>query len=336
MRRRFAAAAVALVALTAPLAHAGEPSAGEWLQRMTESLATLNYDGLFTHGAGPQSETMRIVHRVEGGRSVERLVSLDGSGREIVRTPEEVHFYMPDRRVVLVEPRSDDGSLLRALPTPGPRLDTLYTLDVHKGNRMLGREVRVLDIQPRDAFRYGYRLWLDEQTAMPLRSEVLDGQGKAVEAIHFTRLEVKERIDPRELEPAVDASGFQWVRPGKRAESRVAVDGWRPRKIPPGFRLVATRVQVMPGVPMPVHHLIFSDGVASVSVFIEPGSSKGPAPPESTNVGSANAFSIQVGGHVVTAVGEVPAATVRDIATSLAPVAPEAPPVRPAPNPAER
>jgi sigma-E factor negative regulatory protein RseB len=326
MRRGSVAVACALVAIATLPAHAGADDAGAWLRRMTESLASLNYDGLFTHSSGAQSETMRIIHRVEDGRSMERLVSLDGSGREIVRTPEEVHFYMPDRRVVLVEPRSDDGSLLRALPNPGPKLDALYTLDLRRGTRLLGREVRVLDIKPRDAYRYGYRLWLDEQTAMPLRSEVVDGEGRTVEAIHFTQLDVRDRIAPGELEPAVDTAGFQWVRSGKRTDPRMAGSGWQVRRAPPGFRLVASRVQVVPGVPVPVQHLIFSDGFASVSVFIEPGSAKGPGPPESATVGSANAFSTQVGGHMITAVGEVPAATVRDIALSVAPVEPTAAP----------
>jgi sigma-E factor negative regulatory protein RseB len=335
MRRGLAAAAIALAALAAPHAHAGDPGAAGWLERMTDALATLNYDGLFTHTAGQQSETMRIVHRFEDGRSTERLVSLDGSGREIVRTAEEVHFYMPDRRVVLVEPRSDEGSLLRALPAPDAQLDELYTLDVRKGSKLLGRDVKVLDILPRDRYRYGYRLWLDEATAMPLRSEVVNGEGKAVEVMHFTRLEVRDRIAARDLEPAVDATGFQWVRASRRAESSPANVGWRPRKVPPGFRLVATRVQVVPGVPMPVQHLIFSDGFASVSVFIEPGTAKGPSPPESTRVGSANAFSTQVKGHVVTAIGEVPAATVRDFATSVAPVE-ELAPAKPAPERSDR
>ncbi|HEX9208078.1 MAG TPA: MucB/RseB C-terminal domain-containing protein, partial [Steroidobacteraceae bacterium] len=104
----------------------------------------------------------------------------------------------------------------------------------------------------------------------------------------------------------------------------------------PGFRLVATRVQVVPGVPMPVQHLIFSDGFASVSVFIEPGPAKGPSPPESTSVGSSNAYSTQVRGHVVTAIGEVPAATVRDLATSVAPVEEQAAPAKPAPERPDR
>jgi len=327
MRRRLAVIGALALAFVTPHAMATPDEARDWLQRMTESLASRNYDGLFTHTAGSQSETMRIVHRVEDGRGVERLVSLDGSGREIVRTAGEVHFYMPDRGVVIVEPRSDDGSLLKALPAPGPRLDSLYTLSIRKGKKLLGREVRVVDIQPRDAFRYGYRLWLDEETAMPLRSVVVDSAGQVVERIHFTRLETDGTIDRHDLEPAVDASGFQWIRSGKRTEPRatVAVTGWRPLKMPPGFRLVASRLQVMPGVPMPVQHLIFSDGFASVSVFIEPSPPTGPAPPESTSMGSANAYSTRIRGHVVTAVGEVPAATVRDIATSVAPVEAAAP-----------
>lgn len=320
MRGALAVAAAFAAFAVPPQAHAGAQAAGTWLQRMSESLATLNYDGLFTHTAGAQSETMRIVHRMDGKRSTERLVSLDGSGREIVRTAEEVHFYMPDRRVVLVEPRTDEGSLLRALPAPGPKLDELYTLEVRSGNKLLGRKVKVLDVRPRDTYRYGYRLWLDEETAMPLRSEVVNAEGKAVEAMHFTRLEVRDRIEPGDLEPAVDATGFQWLRAGRRAEPRAANVDWRPRRVPPGFRLVATRVQVVPGVPVPVQHLIFSDGFASVSVFIEPGTSRGPTPAESTTVGSANAYSTQVRGHVVTAIGEVPAATVREFATSIAPL----------------
>jgi sigma-E factor negative regulatory protein RseB len=266
---------------------------------------------------------MRIVHRVEGEESTERLVSLDGSGREIVRTSTEVHVYLPDRRVVLVEARTDSGSLLNALPAPGPQLDSLYELSLRSGNKLLGREVRILEIRPRDAYRYGYRLWLDEDTAMPLRSVVTDPSGKAVEQIHFTRLELPRRIDPSATEPTVDASGFQWVKTGQRpAESAMAARAaeWRPLKMPPGFRLVGSRMQTMPGVPMPVQHLIFSDGFASVSVFIEPGSPSGPTPPESTTIGSANAFTVTIQNHVVTAVGEVPPETVRDIATSVAPI----------------
>jgi len=231
-----------------------------------------------------------------------------------------VHVYMPDRGIVLVEPRTDDGSLAKALPVPGPQLDALYTLSLRDGKKLLGRDVVVIDIRPNDAHRYGYRLWLDEETAMPLRTVVADGLGRPVEQISFTQLEMPRRIDPKEVEASIDASGFRWVRSARPApEPRTTLAGWRPLKLPPGFRLVASRVQAVPGVALPVQHLIFSDGFASISVFIEPGSPTGPAPPQASTVGSANAFTTFVAGHVVTAVGEVPLETVRDVATSVVP-----------------
>jgi sigma-E factor negative regulatory protein RseB len=320
MRLTRPAVAFSLVAAFCPAAHATPEEARAWLARMSDALATREYDGLFTHSNRHQSETMRIVHRMEGDSSVERLVSLDGSGREIVRTPREVHAYLPDRRVVLVEPRTDDGSLLKALPTPGAQLDVQYLLDVRSGSRLLGRDVRVIEIRPRDAYRYGYRLWLDEKTAMPLRSEICDQKGRPVERIQFTKLDMHTNMSARETEPSVDASGFRWVRsPRAVVDRRVVVAAWRPLKVPPGFRLVGSRVQSLPGQPMPVQHLVFSDGFASVSVFIEPGSRSAPAPAEASRMGAASTFTTTVRGYMITAVGEVPPTTVRDIATSLAP-----------------
>jgi sigma-E factor negative regulatory protein RseB len=321
MRAAAALVVTALVGgLAGPARAADDDDARAWLARMTEALATRNYDGLFTHSTPRQTETMRIVHRVDAEGSTERLVSLDGNGREIIRTPREVHAYLPDRRVVLVEPRTDEGSLLKALPTPGEHLEAHYELKAGKGHRLLGRDVRVIDIRPLDQYRYGYRLWLDEKTAMPLRSEVSAVDGKPLEQMQFTQLEMYKSLEPGAVEPTVDASGFRWMRSNRRvAEVRAAPGGWRPLKVPPGFRLVGTRQQNVPGVPMPVQHLVFSDGFASVSVFIEPGARNGSAPAEASRVGSASTFTTHVRGFVVTAVGEVPPTTVRDIATSLVP-----------------
>ena len=195
-------------------------------------------------------------------------------------------------------------------------------LSLRRGTKLLGRDIQVIDIRPKDAYRYGYRLWLDEETAMPLRSVVSDGTGRPIEQIQFTRLEMKDRIPAKDIEPTVDATGFQWVRTGRKLAPchSCPPTAWRPLRVPPGFRLVASRLQVMPGSPMPAQHLIFSDGIAAVSVFIEPGAPTGPRPPETSSMGSANAYSTSVEGHVVTAVGEVPAETVRDIASSVAPI----------------
>ena len=320
MRRIALLAAVGALAM-AP-AHADEAAKAEarvWLERMAEALTTRNYDGLFTHTTPRQSEAMRIVHRSEGGRTVERLVSLDGSGREIIRTPEVVHCYFPDRRMVLVEPNSDRGSLIKGLPAAAQELDANYDIRMSTGHRLLGVEARLIEIRPRDAYRYGYRLWLDEKTAMPLRSAVCDANDRIVEQIHFTRLDVDQPIAARDLEPAVDPAGFRLVRsPGQPVRSRASGPPWQAARVPPGFRLIRTRSQVLPGADQPVQHLVYSDGMAVVSVFIEAGGQVQPAPVETT-VGSASAFSATVGGIQVTAVGEVPPSTVRIIATSVGP-----------------
>src|SRR5512135_3117265 len=184
------AALIALIGLTALPARAADDDPQHWLARMSESLTSRNYTGVFTHATLHQSETMRIVHRVGKHGSTEKLVSLDGSGREIVRTTDEVHVYLPDRRVVLVEQRTDGGMLLGGLPTPGPELSAQYDVKIRDGSKLLGRDVRILDVRPHDAFRYGYRLWLDEQSAMPLRTVVVDGLGRPVEVMNFTQLDM--------------------------------------------------------------------------------------------------------------------------------------------------
>ena len=330
MRATAAVVATALIGgLVSPPARASEDDARAWLQRMTQALATRNYDGLFTHSTPRQTETMRIVHRVDAdGSTTERLVSLDGNGREIIRTPTELHAYLPDRHLVLVEPRTDEGSLVKALPAPSPRLDALYELRTVKGRRLLGRDVQVIEVRPRDQYRYGYRLWLDEKTAMPLKSEVSNLDGSLLEQMQFTQLEMYRSLESRAVEPTVDATGFKWMRSNRRVvEAIVPPVGWRPLKIPPGFQLVGTRQQTVPGVPMPVQHLIFSDGFASVSIFIEPGARNVTAPAEASRMGSASTFTTHVRGFVVTAVGEVPPTTVRDLATSLVPSPDSAPEV---------
>lgn len=121
-------------------ARAGDPDARHWLERMSRALAEQNYEGRFFHVTGSRSETMRIIHRVERGKVSERLVSLDGSGREVIRDDKEMVVYLPDRRTVLVEKRTSDSSLLAALPKYTESLEQHYSIEkVGKVTKMLGQ-----------------------------------------------------------------------------------------------------------------------------------------------------------------------------------------------------
>lgn len=310
---------VTLCAVVFP-AHASDPEARAWLERMSRALSSQNYDGRFFHLRQSKSESMRIIHRVDKGKITERLVSLDGSGREIVRNETEVICFLPDKRLVLVEKRTDENSLISALPVYNEDLESLYKIE-RSGRvvKALGRRTQIIEVRPRDQYRYGYRLWLDQETAMPLKSQLCDSNGNVIEQILFAELNLRDRIPADELKASITGEGFKWVRQDETIQPRVAnaMMGWSVARLPAGFRLTTWRIQVIAGSPTPVRHLVYSDGLASVSVFIEPRNSQAAPLHGLAKVGAAFAFSRDLDGHQVTAVGEVPAATVEAIAAGV-------------------
>jgi sigma-E factor negative regulatory protein RseB len=301
-----------------------------WLQKMNRALATRNYDGTFFHLSEGRVETMRVVHRVRAGRVTERLLSLDGSGREFVSNDGELTCYLPDKRTVLVEPRQDGGPFLGSLPQFGAGVNEYYHIEALPEARVLGRAVHVIAVNPKDQFRFGYRLWLDRETAMPLKTQLCDSQGQVIEQILFAKLQMPETIPDSDLAPAVHTAGMRWVRQGAPQTSAPAgLAVFRASELPPGFRLTVAGAQTLGGATVPATHLVYSDGLATVSVFVEeehgsrPGGDANPSvqpePPMQGlgRVGSGFAFSTVVQGHQVTAVGEVPAQTVEFIAHSV-------------------
>ena len=324
MRRsseRFACIAFAL-AVTASAA-AEEPRL--WLERMNEALTARNYDGVFTHWQDGKVEMLRIIHRNQNGKVTERLASLDGSGREFIRTGNELACYLPDQRTVLVESQSgQEGSLLASFPSFDEKSAAFYDIKELAPTRLNRRATRVIAVTPRDEFRYGYRLWIDESTAMPLKTQLCDAQGRIIEQVVFSSLTLSSRIADAAFKPEVATEGFLWLRNDPRPVGPEPANTsalWSALKLPPGFRMTVRSAQVMPGAHDPVAHLVFTDGLASVSVFVESRSEviRPDQQPVAgvANVGSSSAFSTVIDGHKVTAVGEVPPATVRVIASSV-------------------
>ena len=324
-----------------PLSSLAADDPREWLEKMNHALATRNYDGTFFHLSEGRVETMRIVHRVRGGRVTERLQSLDGSGREFVRNNDELTCYLPDQHTVLVEARPEHGPFLGSLPQFGAAVNDYYLIEALPNAHVLGRTARVIAVNPKDQFRFGYRLWLDEKTAMPLKTQLCDSRGQVIEQIFFARLDMPETIADSELQPAVRTDGMHWVRQGPSHDSAsAALSAYRASELPPGFHLTIQGAQTLGGASVPASHLVYSDGLATVSVFIEaernpPPPAAGVVPPNAApngspngapqdapmqglaRVGSGFAFSTVVQGHQVTAVGEVPAQTVEFIAHSV-------------------
>jgi sigma-E factor negative regulatory protein RseB len=301
------------LALTAT---ASAQEAREWLDKMNRAVDELNYRGTFVHVIEGTAETLHITHRNADGRSGERIVSLDGVGREIIRQDNAVQCILPDSRVVLLEERKDVSPLVSALPSYSEEIDSHYSLNLRATARVANRTAQVVEIKPRDEYRYGYMLWLDQDTAMPLRSELVDDKGAVVEQILFTEIELPDSIPPEALEASIDTTGFEMLRPPESAPLTRNIP-WRAAAVPGGFKLSVATQSPIAGSETPVEHLVYSDGLATVSVFIEDPNTKAEVSDGFSTMGSTNAFSLTLRGRKVTAVGEVPKKTVRTIASSL-------------------
>jgi sigma-E factor negative regulatory protein RseB len=313
--------AVAGAAAAEEPAHRSSPDFAptQWLERMDHALTTRNYDGTFSHWLGGRVEMLRIIHRVQDGTVSERLASLDGSGREFIRTGASLSCYLPDRRTVLVEQRPTEESLV-AFPTVNDQTASFYDIREVGHMRLNRRVTHVITVSPKDEYRYGYRLWIDDSTAMPLKSQLADAHGQVIEQIVFASLTLSSRIPDSAFRPEISTEGFQWLRNDAAPHPQPgAALAWSAVSLPPGFRMTVRSAQILPGTAGPVDHLVFTDGFASVSVFVErQAAPAGQAPvPEAATVGSSSAFSTVVDGHKITAVGEVPPATVRFIASQL-------------------
>ena len=178
----------------------------QWLERMDHALTTRNYDGTFSHWQGGRVEMLRIIHRVQDGTVSERLASLDGSGRELIRTGASLACYLPDRRTVLVEQSPSEESLV-GFPTVNDQTASFYDIREVGHMRLNRRETHVITVSPKDEYRYGYRLWIDDSTAMPLKSQLASTHGQVIEQIVFASLTPSQRIPDSSFRPEISTDG---------------------------------------------------------------------------------------------------------------------------------
>jgi sigma-E factor negative regulatory protein RseB len=306
--------------LAAATAAAADDDPLSWLARTDQALATRNYEGVFVHEHAGETETLRVIHRVGVEGVSERLLSMDGSGREFIRKGSQLTCYLPDQRTVLVE-KAPQSLMPAELPKFSDATADFYQLESLGTIRQMGQKAQVISVTPRDGYRYGYRLWIQRSTGMPLKTELLDTAGNVIEQVVFSSLAMRHHIADDELKPQLVTTGFNWLRDD--VAPAVTAEGpgvWTNTQLPPGFHLVAQTAQMMPGVTEPVTHLVFSDGIATVSVFIQTQtirSSPNQVRPGMAQVGSSSAYTSVQSGHKFVALGEVPPATVRFITESL-------------------
>ena len=323
MNRQRSLAAAALLGLlcTVPGASAGVNEVNEakaWLDRMNVAVEELNYRGSFVHDVPGQGlETLAIVHRYADGEVRERISSPDGPGREILRTGRFVRSVFPDKHLVVIEEPETASLPTAAIPIQTEGLENYYELGTFSEGQIAGRETQVVVIRARDQYRYGYVLMLDRETALPLKSEVRDEELNVVEQIMFTEIEIVDSIADEELALAIDTTDFEIRRPNKNNNEAASDEIWAATRVPIGFTLSVFRSTLLAGSRYPVQHLVYTDGLATVSVFIAHPLSDADMPEGLSRLGTTNSYALKIDGRLAVAVGEVPPLTVRSIATSL-------------------
>ena len=314
-RKTLRALAIASGLLWALQGMAQQPSPDEWLDRMSTAVTSTDYEGTVIRRQHGESEALKVAHKIVDGVVNERLASQEGNGLEIIRIGNEVHCILPDQKSVLVESWNNQSTLFTALPRSEATKTTQYDLSLVREGRVAGRSAIMLAVRPHDEYRYGHRIWLDRETAFPLMTSLIDTNGDVIEEIKFADIKMGDKIAAASLDPSVALDNFTWYRAPDFYESSVVETDWNCDDLPAGFKAISTRTEEMADSESPTTHIVYSDGIVNISVFIADKLME-----ESGGwalVGTSNSFTAEVDGFQVTAVGEVPGVTVQRVASSM-------------------
>jgi sigma-E factor negative regulatory protein RseB len=289
----------------------------QWIQAVRLAALRVNYSGTVVYQAGGEMRSSRITHLFDGVHSHERIQTLDGKPREFIRrrsaSNDEVQCLIPESRRVIVERRSVEESFPGLSSASPEEILERYVLTLGGIERVAGIECQLMTLEPKDSARYGYRLWVDRATGLLLKAQTLNEKREVIEQIAFSDVRIGERIERSKLRPAWSIEGWS-VQRSEYHTADLAQKGWSV-PVPDGFRKTREVERRIAGAD--ALQIVFSDGLATVSVFIEPNSKDKPAADEVNHLGPTSAYSRRVGESLVTVVGEVPPSTVRAVAASV-------------------
>ncbi|NEX62763.1 MucB/RseB C-terminal domain-containing protein [Noviherbaspirillum galbum] len=294
--------------------------AQQWLKKIQSAAQKLNYSGTFVYQQGNQIRTSRITHVVDGRNELEKLEILDGKPREYVRNNDEVVCYMPESRTLQVEKKATQDLFPAILNGDAGDLLRHYQVSKGESGRVAGHDCQAIVLEPKDNLRYGYKLWADKATGLLLRSQTLNDRMEVIEQIAFTQVGIGN-VDRSNVRPSVTNTAGWRTEPANLALA--APSGWNVKDLPPGFHKVREVKRMVAdgaandghGGQREVNQIVFSDGLAAISVFAEPGAQ---SRTEGTmQQGAMNILGKRHGDFWLTIVGEVPFSAIRQIANSI-------------------
>ncbi len=290
-----------------------------WMQRANEVSRSLTYTGTFIYQSDSRTETSRLVHAVDGGRELERLEVLDGSPREVTREDNEVKCYLPDSHLLVLERRTTRRSFPAVLPEGPGGLTEVYLIRSGTPARVAGFETQSILADPRDEFRYGRQFWVDAKSGLLLKASLRAEHGESLESFTFTELRIGGPIDREALKARANTRDGEWKVHDLRSTESVGDDGaWVFRNQIPGFRRVSEMKRPSRPDAPESRHVVFSDGLAAISVFIEPLLEGKPKPEIGMfAMGAINVYKRLAGGVLVVVMGDVPVAALKRLGDGI-------------------
>ncbi|WP_439114417.1 MucB/RseB C-terminal domain-containing protein [Hydrogenophaga sp.] len=312
---------VPLQAQTTPLATSESRSVNEWLMRMHEASRQRAYMGTLVVSAGSSMSASRIWHVCDGEQQMERVDTLTGAPRTTIRRNNEVITFVPETKTAWVEKRESLGLFPELLRTPSNVIPEFYGVNEVGTERVAGYLADVVEIQPKDALRFGFRIWSEKKTGLVVKLQTLGEQGAVLEQVAFSELQLDAPVSMGKLTRLMkDTKGYDVQRPVLKKTTAEA-EGWRLKEPVPGFLPMSCHTREVPeaaagGASAPMQW-VFSDGLASVSLFVEPYDDQRHGKEKATVSGATHSLTRRVGAYWLTALGEVPTATLRRFAYAL-------------------
>jgi sigma-E factor negative regulatory protein RseB len=272
----------------------------DWLNRATAATKQLNYSGIYVYHQGEHVEVQRVLHRVDASGEQEKIEVMDGTPRQFLRINNDVYCHLPDGKHVRLERNTLRRFFPALLPAQPAGLLEYYEAKLGGIERVAGRVCQVVSLEPRDGYRHAYHLWLDKQTGLPLKSRMINGNGGVVSMFVFSEVQIGKAPAPQIFANDLTGKIVQ-----KAAFDKPAEVAWNVEP-PPGFVRVQEAVRVFPGKKAPVTHLVFSDGLSVLSMFVEPVNPQAQRLQGLSAEGVIGVYAREIDGYTVTTLGEVP------------------------------
>jgi sigma-E factor negative regulatory protein RseB len=310
----------ALALLPSGLLRAGneiQPDPVAWLNRIADAGRQLTYSGTFIYQYGKYIETSRIVHIHDADGEHEKVETLDGPVREIVRKNDDIFCFLPESKTVKLDKSHWRRFFPSLLVGSGTALAENYEPKVDGLDRVAGYDCQVLILKPKDRWRFGHRLCANVAFGLLLKATMYNEKNETLEQFVFTQLIMGKQVDPESVKSIYEANRPGWRKDTSALDAKTTESGWTVGNPPPGFRKIMEMKRNLSGKASPLYHLVYSDGLAAVSVFIEPARAAAGTTQGSSQQGAVNYYLKDIEGYQVTVLGEVPAASVVQMGDSV-------------------